>query len=247
MPSLTLKVAAIHYRAVAADKSRNIRSLSRLIEEAAANGAGLMVLPELCTTGLSIGNSAEARILAEPVPGPSTAFFSRLATRCKAYLVLGLAEYDPTTDKRYNAQVIIGPDGDIVGRYRKVHLFGPDFNWATEGKPGYQAVDVEWGRIGLGICFDINHREFLDFMSAAQIDILAFSTNWVGDDLPFSYWSDMVADGGYYLIAANNWGREGDLNFSGGSVILSPEQSVLSQTELSANGILYADIGVLRR
>jgi predicted amidohydrolase len=54
----------------------------------------------------------------------------------------------------------------------------------------------------------------------------------------------MVAKGGYYFIAANNWGKEGDMDFSGGSIILAPDLSVLSQSALPADKILYADINI---
>jgi predicted amidohydrolase len=244
MTSNVLKVASIQYRAVAANKTENISCLSNLVKVAALNGARFIVLPEMCTTGFNIEDSIEAGILAEPIPGPSTSAFSKLATHYKVYLVLGLAEYDRTANKFYNSQIILGPNGQIIGKYRKINLFGPDLNWADKGDSGYQAVDVEWGRIGLGICFDINYQDFLEFISEAHVHIFAFSTNWVGDDLPFLYWSEMVANGGYYFIAANNWGQEGNIYFSGGSIILSPDVSVLAQTASSANIILYASIDI---
>ena len=246
MFSLALKVASIQYRAVAANKIENIKCLSSLVEEASVNGAMFIVLPEMCTTGLNIKNDEEARILAETVPGPSTGVFSRLAACYKVYLVLGLAEYDRTANKYYNSQIILGPNGQIIGKYRKIHLFGPDHNWAEIGDLGYQAVDVEWGRIGLGICFDINYQEFVEFISGAHVHIFAFSTNWVGADVPFLYWAELVAKRGFYFIAANNWGKEGDIDFSGGSLLLSPDLSVLSQSATSANMILYASIDLAK-
>ena len=242
MSSLPLKAASIQYRAVTADKAENISCLSVLVKEAATKGARIIVLPEMCTTGFTIDNPLQAALLAEPIPGPATEVFSKLARHSKVYLVLGLAEYDCAADKFYNSQILIDPDGVIVGKYRKINLFGPDFNWAERGNLGYQAVDIEWGRLGLGICFDINFQEFTDFISRSAISVLAFSTNWVGDDLPFFYWSEMLANGGFYFIAANNWGREGEICFSGGSIILSPELSVLSQSSSPVNAILYAGI-----
>jgi predicted amidohydrolase len=56
----------------------------------------------------------------------------------------------------------------------------------------------------------------------------------------------MVANGGYYFIAANNWGKEEDIIFSGGSIILSPDLLVLSQSTASTNIILYANIEINR-
>jgi len=235
-----IKVASIQYRAVVGNKSENISSLSRMIQEASDNGARLIVLPEMCTTGLTIENTAEAGLLAETIPGPSTEIFSQLARSNTVYLVLGLAEYDLASNKFYNAQIVIDPNGKILCRYRKINLFGPDFNWAEVGDLGYQTVDVEGYRIGMGICFDINFPDYLEFISRNHVTLLTFSTNWVADELPFLYWAEMLVNGGYYFIAANNWGNEADIVFSGGGVILAPDLSVLAQSVTSANSILYA-------
>jgi predicted amidohydrolase len=241
---VNLKVASIQYRALPSNKSENIRCLTELVREAALNDARMIVLPEMCTTGLNIHNRAEAEILAETIPGPATDTFAELALRHKVYIVLGLAESDPTTGKLYNSQIILGPAGLTIGKYRKIHTFGPDLNWADIGDMGYQAVTTEWGRIGLGVCCDINYWEFIGFLSGALVDIFAFSTNWVGDDLPFPYWSDMLAGCSCYVIAANNWGDEGDLHFCGGSTILAPDLSVLARSNLSVNTVMYADLNL---
>jgi predicted amidohydrolase len=236
-------VAAIQYRAVPAEKAENIRRLSAWISEAATNGAKIIVLPELCTTGLSLGGGhLDPGVLTEPIPGPTTETFARLALRYGVYLVLGLAECDPVTGKFHNAQVVLGPDGRIAGRYRKMHLFGPDLFWAEVGNLGYQCVDTTWGKVGLGICCDINYWELMAFLSDNRVDIFAFSTNWVGDEEPYPYWRDMVTGGGYYVIAANNWGEEGAIVFTGGSMILSPDGSAVAQLDSGADGIIYADV-----
>jgi predicted amidohydrolase len=237
----TLKVASIQYRAIPSNKEENIRCLSDLVSEAAVNNAKIIVLPEMCTTGLNIQNRSESEIHAETIPGPATNVFAMIAGRYKVHIVLGMAEFDPTTGKFYNSQVILGPDGSVIGKYRKIHLFGPDLNWAEIGDLGYQAVNTDWGRIGLGICCDINYWEFINFLSEAQVDIVTFSTNWVGDGLPFQYWSEMVAGCNCYLIAANNWGEESGLHFSGGSTILAPDSTVLSCDYFSTNTIIYAE------
>lgn len=240
----TVKVASVQYRAVTANKALNICSLSDLVKEAAENGARIIVLPEMCTTGFTIENATEAGCFAETIPGPTTNAFAELAKHYKATIALGLAEYDQATNKFYNTQILLDSTGQIICTYRKINLFGPDHNWAEIGNLGYQSVDTKWGRIGLGICFDINYPDFLDFISKANVTIFAFSTNWVGDELPFPYWSEMVSKGGYYFIAANNWGSEGAIDFSGGSTILSPDLTVLSQSTTPANVILYANISV---
>jgi predicted amidohydrolase len=196
---------------------------------------------------MNIRSREVAAELAEAIPGPTTDTFAGLARQYQVYLVLGMAEYDPATGRCYNAQVVIGPDGRIIGRYRKIHLFGPDLNWAETGDLGYQAVDTGYGRIGLGICCDINYWELMNFLSASRVEMFAFSTNWVGDDLPFPYWTEMVAGGGYYVIAANNWGNEGELHFSGGSAILAPDASVIARSGPSGNDIIYGMVTLGRQ
>jgi predicted amidohydrolase len=208
------------------------------------NDARIIVLPEMCTTGLNIQSRPEAENLAEIIPGPASDIFAKLALRYKIYIVMGLAESDPTTGKLYNSQIIFGPAGLVIGRYRKVHTFGPDLNWADVGNLGYQAVATEWGRIGLGICCDINYWQLIGFLCGAQVDIFAFSTNWVGEDLPFPYWTEMLADCSLYLIAANSWGDEGAIHFSGGSTILAPDLTVLSRSDTSVNTVMYANINL---
>ena len=238
----TLEIAAVHYRAIPCAKTANISSLVNLVREAAVKGAKIIVLPEMCTTGLAIERLAQAEILAETVPGPATDAFAELALRYRVHIVLGLAESDPAAGKFYNSQVVLGPDGQIKGNYRKMHLFGPDLDWASVGDLGYQAVATEWGGIGLGICCDINYWELMSFLAESKVAIFAFSTNWVGEELPFRYWSEMVAGGGYYLVAANNWGEAGEIRFSGGSTIQSPDLSVLATSDAPADGVIYASI-----
>jgi predicted amidohydrolase len=238
------KVASIQYRALPFNKAENVRCLSGFVSEAARNGAKIIVLPEMCTTGLNIQGRAEAEILSETIPGPTSTVFAGLARHYKVYIVLGMAESDPATGKLFNSQCILGPAGLVTAKYRKIHTFGPDLNWADMGNLGYQAVTTEWGRIGLGICCDINYWEFIGFLSGAQVGIFAFSTNWVGEDLPFSYWTDMLVGCSFGVIAANNWGVEGDIHFSGGSSILARDQTVLARSNLAENVIMYAYINL---
>ena len=240
----TLKVASIQYRALPSNKAENIRCLAELVGESAENGARIIVLPEMCTSGLYIHSRSAAEILAEPVPGPTSAVFAGLALRYKVYIVLGLAESDPASGKLYNSQIILCPAGLVIGRYRKVHTFGPDLNWADVGNLGYQAVVTEWGRIGLGICCDINYWELIGFLTGAKVDIFAYSTNWVGEELPFPYWTVMLTGCSLSLIASNNWGDEGDIHFSGGSTILAPDLTVLACSDAAENTVLYADISL---
>lgn len=239
-----IKVASIQYRAIPHNKSENIINLANLIEEASTNGAKIIVLPEMCTTGLAIKNKEQAKVLAETVPGLSTDVFANLARKYSVYIILGMPELESQSKKYYNLQIVINPTGLIIAKYRKIHLYGPDYNWAEKGDLGYQVAETLWGKIGLGICSDINFPDMLDFFSEKGVNIFAFSTNWVDENIPFNYWISLLKNRNFYFIAANNWGSEEGLSFSGGSIILSTDLTILSKTDTNANIILYAQIDI---
>ncbi len=128
-----------------------------------ATGAELVVLPEAASTGFAPGVDPERLwdLVAE-VPGPITAPIADAARRLGVHVVFGTYERGALRGTVYNTAVVIGPSGDVLGAYRKTHLFcgedRPGGGWVT---PGDRAVVVETplARIGLTICFDGDYPE----------------------------------------------------------------------------------------
>jgi predicted amidohydrolase len=240
--SRAIHVAAIQYKAIPNNKDINLQALEQQIIQAAQAGARLVVLPEMCTTGLVIGNRKDAANLAEPVPGPSTKRFAELAARNGIFLVFGLPTHDRSAPRFHNSQVLLSSTGQILARYDKRHLYGPDWDWAEPGTNDYQAVDTSLGRIALGICYDINFADLTDFLFSQQVDILAFSTNWVEDRSPLPFWEATVRGSRTFFVAANNWGDAPFISFSGESAIISPDCGVLMQSAPTGNSVVIADI-----
>lgn len=149
LPSRKVRLATIHFRPTGKSPQGNRESYVRLIEEAARQKTDLVVLGETLTyfgAGISYADAAE------PIPGPSTAFFSELARKHNLYLVPGLLER--SGHLVYNVSVLIGPDGQIVGKYRKVTL--PDGEWEGGVAPGrdYPVFNTRFGKVGMMICYD---------------------------------------------------------------------------------------------
>ncbi len=120
-----------------------------LIAEAAEQAADLVVLPETLTyygTGLSFAECAE------PIPGPSTAYFGQLAAEHDIYIVAGLLERDGHLI--YNVAVLIGPDGEIIGSYRKVTLPRGEIEGGITPGSEYPVFDTEFGKVGMMVCYD---------------------------------------------------------------------------------------------
>jgi len=144
-------LATVHYRPhggrTVAD---NRRQFAPLIADAARQGADLIVLPEALTrydNGVNLRNSTE------PIPGPSTDYFGGLARRAHAYIVAGLIERDGPLI--YNTAALIGPDGALVGKYRKTVLTRSEVDAGfTPGEPDYPVFSTPIGKIGLMICYE---------------------------------------------------------------------------------------------
>ena len=107
------KTASINCDPVIFRKEENITHQLALVEEAARNGAKLIALPEMATTGYCWYDRSEVAPYVEPVPGPTTDRFGEITKKYGCYIVVGMPEVDKTTGLYYNSAALIGPDGVI--------------------------------------------------------------------------------------------------------------------------------------
>ena len=146
----------------------NIDHYLPLCEAACDAGPDLIVLPEIA---LQWGISGSPIDLAVPLPGPETAPFSDLARRHGLYLLLGLIEREG--DAVHNTAALIGPDGAVDGRYRKVHLaVGGESESGILPGDGFPMFDTEIGRIGCNICMDSSAAESSRMVGLSGADFL---------------------------------------------------------------------------
>lgn len=170
-------VACIQMEPIFGETSHNVAASIAMIEEAAAQGANLMVLPELCNTGYVFSSREEAHSLAETIPqGPSSEAWIACAARLNIYLVAGITEREDET--LYNSAVIIGPEG-LIGRYRKVHLWGDEALYFTPGNLGFPVFKTRIGTIGCQICYDCWFPESFRMAALQGAEIVCVPTNWV--------------------------------------------------------------------
>jgi predicted amidohydrolase len=127
----------------------NCRFFVPLLAEAARQKADLVVLGEILPSA-NLGKKTEDA--AEPVPGPSTEFFGALARRHNFYIVFSLDER--AGHLIYNAAVLIGPDGRLVGKYRKVSLPRQEVEAGVAPGAEYPVFQTRFGKVGMMICYD---------------------------------------------------------------------------------------------
>ena len=163
-----------------ADRINNMERLCDGIRDLAKRGAELVVLQELHNTLYFCDCEEVSRFdLAEPIPGPSTDIYGRLARECGVVLVTSLFE-KRATGLYHNTAVVFEKDGSIAGRYRKMHI--PDDPgyyekfYFTPGDLGFHPIDTSLGRLGVLVCWDQWYPEAARLMALQGADILIYPT-----------------------------------------------------------------------
>jgi predicted amidohydrolase len=166
----TVRLAAVHFRPTGGGTpDGNCRLFAPLVKEAARRGADLVVLPETLTF---FGLRRSFAEVAEPIPGPSTEYFGELARQHNLYIVAGLVER--AGHLIYNVAVLIGPDGELAGKYRKVTL--PQSEVAQGIAPGkdYPVFDTRFGKLGLMVCYDGFFPEVARELTSRGAEVIAW-------------------------------------------------------------------------
>lgn len=146
----TVRLATVHFRPSGGRTPEdNCRMYEPFIAEAARRKADLVVLGETLTYP---GLGKKYHEVAEPIPGPSTEYFGRLAKKHALYIVPGLLERDGNLV--YNVAVLISPDGALVGKYRKVCLPRGEVEGGIAPGSDYPVFSTRFGKLGLMVCYD---------------------------------------------------------------------------------------------
>lgn len=243
-PSARYRVAAIQFEPILGARDENVARLLALTEEAARGGARLIVHPEMATTGYCWYDRDEIRPVVEPIPGPTTERFAALAREHGCYVVVGMPEVDPGTGIFYNSAALVGPEG-VVGVYRKTHSYISEPKWAKDGDLGLPVWDTPLGRIGILICMDADYFEPARLLALQGADVLCFPTNWLDEKSPSAAWIARAFENGCYFVAANRYGLERGVQFSGGSCVLSPDGSIQAMLG-TGDGVVYGEVDLAR-
>src|SRR5262249_12774314 len=170
-----MRVAVAQIEPALGEKERNLDVCIARLEEAAAAGAELLVLPECAIPGYVFDSAEEALPFAEEIPGPTTAALAAACARLGTHVVCGLLEVDG--DELHNAAVLVGPDG-LAGSYRKTHLPFLGVDRFTRAGDELPVFDTPLGRIAIEICYDLRFPELTRSLALAGAEIVALPTNW---------------------------------------------------------------------
>ena len=191
-------------------------------------GAQIVVLPELVNSGYVFTSVDEARAAAVPVDGELLAGWAAEAARGEAVIVGGFCEL-ARDGRLYNSSALVDSDG-VRAVYRKLHLWNEEPRWFAPGDQPAPVIETRHGRIGLGVCYDIEFPELTRGLALVGADLIALPANWPLDPLPggerpilhslammTAYLSKV------YVAVCDRCGTERRLEFQGGSVIAGPD------------------------
>jgi deaminated glutathione amidase len=195
-----------------------------------ATGAEVLVLPEAASTGFTPGVSPEALWdLVSEVPGPVIEPVQEAARRLGVHVVFGTYERGAERGTVYNTAAVVGPDGAVLGRYRKTHLFcGED--WVTAGDRAV-VVDTPLAKLGLIICFDGDYPELsrIEAVLGAEVicrpsALLRSADIWELTNRARAY------DNHVFVVAANATGTDpAGVIYFGNSMIVTPIAEVVAR------------------
>ncbi len=247
------------------DTVNNVERLCDGIRDLAHRGAQLVVLQELHN---SLYFCQEENVdlfnLAEPIPGPSTEIYGRVARECGIVLVTSLFERR-APGLYHNTAVVFEKDGTIAGKYRKMHI--PDDPgyyekfYFTPGDLGFQPIDTSVGRLGVLVCWDQWYPEAARLMALAGAEMLIYPTaiGWDPNDTPDEQerqrmaWQTVMRGhavaNGLPVVAVNRVGEEKGLTpqrFWGTSFVCGPQGELYYEASTDDEESIIVDIDMER-
>lgn len=247
---MTVRVAAVQM-IVGERKRDNVALALRLIDEAAARGARLIVLPELMTYH---GSPSRYPEVAESVPGPTSERLAAKAQEHGCFIHGGsLVEPGPAQNLYYNTSYLLDPGGSLCAVYRKVHLFDVTVTGEVEAResesiaPGDVLVAVELPEfvLGLSICFDLRFPELYRALAAVGAQVLVVPAAF-REATGRAHWETLlraraIENHGYVVAAAQRGIAGGNAPMHGHSMIVDPWGSVLAESP-DGDGVIVAEV-----
>ena len=248
-----------------ADRNDNMERLAGKIKTLAGQGAELIVLQELHNTLYFCQTENVNRFdMAEPIPGPSTEYFGRLARELGVVIVTSLFERR-AAGLYHNTAVVMERDGSIAGKYRKMHI--PDDPayyekfYFTPGDIGFKPVDTSVGRLGVLVCWDQWYPEAARLMALQGAEILMYPTaiGYESSDAEDEQqrqreaWTTVqrghAVANGLPVVAVNRVGHEpdpsgmtGGIQFWGSSFVAGPQGEILYRASGNEEDCAVTDI-----
>lgn len=246
-------ILSIQMKSVINNKNTNLEKVKNIIEQNLDKKPDLVVLPEFFSSGIS--HISFKNYPEDENGGETVNFIKELAKKYNTNIVAGTV-IEKSNDKLYNTTFVIDRNGNTVGKYRKIHLYnymgGNEGELITAGNEEV-VVDLDIGKVGLAICFDIRYPMHFKKLAKMGAEIVVLPTAWLiptevyeAPETAQEMWISMnrtrAYDNMFYLVICNQTGKLNSQRATlGTSLIISPTAEILARADFEQNAI-YAQI-----
>src|SRR5688572_21193399 len=213
-------IAVVQMQPVLGEPEENLVKMSEKITAiASSQKVDLIVFPELITSGSELG--LRFTELAQRIPGPTVNLIAQRANDYGVYVAFGMASKEKVESVLYNSAVLVGPDGELVETYNKIHLRGEERMAFREGFK-LPVAETDIGNIGLMLGYDLAYPEVARAMALEGADIVCSLANWEASNIDEwkTYLRARAYENSFYVAGANRVGEDVTLTFGGQSMIV---------------------------
>ncbi len=237
-----ISIAVVQMDTKLGEPEANLAKMSDFVRKiTSAQKVDIIVFPELATTGYEGG--VKFTQLTQRVPGPSTNVMAQRANEMGIHISFGIASKERVESILFNSAVLVGPEGDVVSHYRKIHLKGEE---QMLFRPGFRLEPAETpvGMIGLQVGWDMFFPEGARSLCLDGAELILVSAAW--DNQRADEWRSFIAaraaENACFVCAANRVGEEPATTFAGESMIVGPRGQVIVDLDETTEGYIVAKI-----
>lgn len=239
-----ITVAVVQMDTQLGEPEANLAKMSDFVRKiCGAQKVDVIVFPELATTGYECG--VRFTQLAQRVPGPSTNVIAQRANEQGVHIAFGMASKERVESILFNSVVLVGPEGDVVAQYRKIHLKGEE---QMLFRPGFRLEVAETAAavVGLQIGWDMYFPEGTRALCLDGAEVILVSAAW--DNARAAEWRTFIsaraAENACFVCAANRVGEEPATTFAGESMIVGPRGQVIVDLDETTEGYIVAKLNL---
>ena len=221
-------VAVVQMKPRLGEAEDNLTKMSEMIARIASQqNVDLIVFPELVTSGYELG--LRFTELAQRTPGPAVNLIGQRANEYGVYVVFGMVTKEKVESVIYNSAVVIGPDGELLDVYHKIHLRGEERMAFREGFK-LPVVDTEFGSIGVMVGYDLAFPEVARGLVLDGAELICVAANWEASAIDEwkTYMRSRAYENAVFMVGANRIGEDVTLTFGGESLVVGPRGQIFA-------------------
>lgn len=221
-----ITVAIVQMKPQLGEPEENLVKMSDMIAQIASQQkVDLLVFPELITSGNELG--VRFTDIAQRVPGPTINLIAQRANDYGIFVAFGMVTKEKVESVLYNSAILVGPDGELIEVYNKIHLRGEERMAFRDGFK-LPVAETEIGNIGLMLGYDLAYPEVARSLALEGAEIICCMANWEAAHIDEwkTYTRARAYENSVYIAGANRVGEDVTLTFGGESMVVGPRGQI---------------------